>query len=276
MCLFSKDIQSKKYPLFSTKMLLAVAESSVFNPSVGFLSAILAVALALVHLYSGKLRFLDATPRSIWLSIGSGVSVAYIFVHILPELSQAQETVKKTLNGGFAFLEHHVYLVALLGLSVFYGLERLAKVSRQRNQKAGKGDVTEAGVFWLHIASFAVYNALIGYLLLHREEPGFQSLFLFFFAMALHFVVNDNGLREHHKDVYHKKGRWILAAAIIVGWVIGSGSEIHEAAIAVLFAFLAGGVVLNVLKEELPEERDSRFWAFALGAGIYAALLLAL
>ncbi|MGG6265580.1 hypothetical protein ACQ4M3_06190 [Leptolyngbya sp. AN03gr2] len=48
---------------------------------------------------------------------------------------------------------------------------------------------------------------------------------------------------------------------VIVGWVIGSATTIHLAAIAVLFAFLAGGVVLNVLKEELPEGRESRFWA---------------
>jgi hypothetical protein len=34
-------------------------------------------------------------------------------------------------------------------------------------------------------------------------------------------------------------------------------------------------MVLNVLKEELPEDRDSRFAAFAVGAGGYAALLLA-
>lgn len=45
-------------------------------------------------------------------------------------------------------------------------------------------------------------------------------------------------------------------------------------ALAVLIAFLAGGVVLNVLKEELPEERESRFWAFAIGTALYAALLL--
>ena len=43
-----------------------------------------------------------------------------------------------------------------------------------------------------------------------------------------------------------------------------------------LFAFQAGGVVMNVLKEELPEERESRFWAFALGAALYSAVLLAL
>lgn len=41
-------------------------------------------------------------------------------------------------------------------------------------------------------------------------------------------------------------------------------------------AFLSGGVILNVLKEELPEERASRFWAFALGGVAYAVILLAL
>jgi hypothetical protein len=257
-------------------MEIAVAETSLSSPELLILSGLLAVGLALVHLFSGKLRFLDATPRSLWLSISSGVSVAYVFVHILPELSAAQATIKQAVGEGLSFLEHHVYLVTLFGVAVFYGLERTAKVSRQRNQEAGNGDVTEAGIFWLHIASFAVYNALIGYLLLHREEPGVQSLFLFFFAMALHFIVNDKGLRDNHKSYYDRVGRWILAAAIIVGWAIGRGSEIHEAAIAVLFAFLAGGIVLNVLKEELPEDRESRFWGFALGAAIYASLLVAL
>jgi hypothetical protein len=34
------------------------------------------------------------------------------------------------------------------------------------------------------------------------------------------------------------------------------------------------GVLLNVLKEELPAERKSRFWAFGLGAALYAAFLI--
>jgi hypothetical protein len=93
------------------------------NPTILFLSGIFAIALALVHIFAGKLRFLEATPRSIWLSFASGVSVAYVFVHILPELSKAQQTVTKAVGEALAFLEHHVYLLALLGLAVFYGLE---------------------------------------------------------------------------------------------------------------------------------------------------------
>jgi hypothetical protein len=129
-------------------------------------------------------------------------------------------------------------------------------------------------VFWLHTASFAAYNALIGYLLLHREDQGPGPLVLFAFAMGVHFLVNDYGLRRDHKGAYDRVGRWVLAAAILAGWVVGLSFEVSEAALAVLFAFLAGGVIMNVLKEELPEERESRFFAFALGAALYSVVLL--
>ncbi len=92
--------------------------------------------------------------------------------------------------------------------------------------------------------------------------------------MALHFVVNDQGLREHHGRDYDREGRWILAASPLLGWALGLVASVPALAVASLFAFLAGGVVLNVLKEELPEERESRFWAFALGSGLYAGILL--
>lgn len=222
------------------------------------------VSLVAVHLFSGRLRFLDGTPRSLWLYVAGGISVAYVFVHLLPELAEGQETIAEALEGGegLVFLESHVYLVALVGLVVFHGLERLATSSRRRRCEAGKEDSTASGVFWLHISSFAVYNFLIGYLLLHRIDAGLGNLLLFFAAMALHFLVNDYGLREHHKETYRRAGRWLVAAAVVLGWVAGLLAEIPEVAIAVLTAFLAGGVIMNVLKEELPEERQSRFWPF--------------
>ena len=101
-----------------------------------------------------------------------------------------------------------------------------------------------------------------------------QGLIFFSVAMGLHFLVNDFSFRQFHKDTYQKFGRWALSAAVIVGWIIGLSMKISEAMTGVLFAFLAGGVILNVLKEELPEEKQSRFLPFALGAAIYTILLL--
>ncbi|MCM8738480.1 ZIP family metal transporter [Azospirillum sp. A1-3] len=246
------------------------------------LTLLAAALLALVHVVTPSLRFLDGTPRSIWLSIAGGVSVSYVFVHFLPELAAAQETIQKAA-GGIQLAERHVYLIALVGLLTFYGLDRMAKTSRSRASgkpvRAGRGgeageEATSREVFWVHMASFSIYNALIGYLLLHREQMTTAALVFFTVAMALHFIVTDYGLNEDHKAPYQRIGRWVLIAALLAGWAIGATTEVSEAAIGALTAFLGGGVVLNVLKEEVPSERRSRFWAFGLGAAGYAGLLL--
>lgn len=233
--------------------------------------------LVLVHLFAGKLKFLGESPRSKWLSMSGGIAVAYVFLHIFPELDEAQNKIKE--GEIVPFIEHHAYLVALIGLAGFYGLERLAKTSHKQRvtkTKTIEGPTkTGISVFWLHISIFIFYNALIGYLLVHREQD-LRELLFFSVAMALHFVVNDFALYQHHKDTYKHFGRWILATAIFMGWCAGLAIKISEAVIGALFAFLAGGIMLNVLKEELPEERESRFLPFAFGAGFYAFLLLLL
>lgn len=244
-----------------------------------------ALLLAGVHVITPSMRFLSGTPRSIWLSIAGGVSVAYVFVHLLPELAEGQRTISEGTNV-LGAIERHVYLLALVGLATFYGLDRLAKLSRSqrggapvRHGRGGEGQYEERAdlpVFWIHIGSFALYNVLIGYLLLHREVDTLTALVFFALAMALHFLVSDYGLEEDHQEVYRRIGRWILVGAVLLGFAVGLAVEVSEAAVAALIAFLAGGVILTVLKEEVPSERESRFWAFALGMAGYAGLLLAI
>ncbi|MFC4245773.1 hypothetical protein ACFOZ7_01935 [Natribaculum luteum] len=240
------------------------------------LPAVLATCLAGVHAFAGRASRLGEVPRSQWLSVAGGAAVAYVFVHLLPEVGEAARTVVETLAVPVTLLERHVYVVALVGFVTFYGLERYAAVASGRKGAGGRriDAGSERTRFWIHVGSFAVYNALIGYLLVHREAPGALGLVLYATAMGLHMLVNDYGLRGHYGDAYHRVGRWLLAGSVLVGTAVGYLTVVHEAAIALALSFLAGGVVLNVIKEELPAERESRFGAFAAGAGSYAALLL--
>jgi hypothetical protein len=200
------------------------------------------------------------------------VSVAYVFLHLLPELHEGQHAVEG-LGLRAASGQVEIYLVALLGLAAFYGLERLAATARARSRADGGPDSTDAGAFALHIGSFTLYNILIGYLLVHGER---RDEFLYGMAMAMHFVVNDQALRDHHKQRYDRFGRWLLAAAVVAGWTVAWRWKVPEPVVQIMVALLAGGVILNVLKEELPAERQSRFWAFVAGLGVYGVLLLAL
>jgi hypothetical protein len=179
---------------------------------------IAALALAAVHLFAPRLRFLTLVPRTSWLSAAGGISVAYVFVHLLPELAEGQAAIEGEQAGPappLEFLEHHVYLVALIGLGVFYGVEKHSLSSRRRNSQQSAEDRTSDDAFWLSIASFAVYNASIGYLLLRSELEELTQLTLYTVAIGVHFVINDVALREHHCDVYRRVGRWLISGAVL-------------------------------------------------------------
>ncbi|MEM6598629.1 MAG: hypothetical protein AAF635_10720 [Cyanobacteria bacterium P01_C01_bin.69] len=245
------------------------------------LGLLLAVGLATIHISIGQwlglsrggAQWLAKVPQNLWTSFAGGISISYIFLRVFPELSQAQQEVEES---GFAlidYFENHVYLLSLIGLAVFYGLEQLAVRSRQYNKKMTGENTTESGIFWLHITSFAIYNAILGYLFRESAIHGITECIILFFALGLHFLVNDLGLRQHHRQAYDRSGRWLLAGAIMAGWAIGQATHFNEAAIAAIWALVAGGVIFNVLKEERPDNPDSHFGLFAVGAAVYTVIL---
>lgn len=238
------------------------------------LTFFLALVLFFIHSYSSN-YFVRLTKRKyFWLSFSGGISVSYVFIHIFPELSNAQSYISKIDNPIVDFFDYHIYLISLIGFILFYGLDSAARISKANNVKKNNKDYAEGNVFLVHLISFAIYNFQIGYFLLHRETPGLQSLIFFFIAMATHIMVNDNSLRNHFKHNYLSNGRWILSAAVLSGWICGIFFDVSKLVLDIMFAFIAGGMILNIIKEELPDERQSKFFGFATGCAVYSLLLL--
>lgn len=226
------------------------------------------IALAVIHFLSNRIIVLKNIPRSIWLSIAGGASIAYIFLHLLPELSTYQMKFNEVIVENW-WTGKYVYGLALGGLIVFYGLERLVK-----KKKASNDHNTHEKIFWLHMSTYFIYNFIVGYLLIGESSRNMRDTGLFFVAMALHFIVNDFSLLQDHQESYVSRGRWITSSSVILGGLVASLTAIHEHLLIILFGLVSGSVILNVLKEELPEERKSRYWAFITGAAIYGLLLI--
>jgi hypothetical protein len=239
-------------------------------------TAALAVVVVLigVHLFAGRLRWMDVIPRSRFLSFSGGMAVAYVFLRILPDLGLREARVGGSIQEVLRVPRNPVYVVSLLGLVVFYGLYRLAEHSRTERRRQGGEDCPGPGAFWIGMLSYGVVNFAVGYLLVERSAQGPQRLLLFGLAMALWLVVNDHGLRIDYRDRYRATGRWVLSLAVLAGWAVAAYAPVSDVMLSVAVAFVGGGIVMNVLMEELPRERESRFWAFALGAVLYSGLLL--
>ncbi len=245
------------------------------NTAMLILTGLAALAFVAVHLLIGRLTFLEGRPRHVLLSFAGGVAVAYIYLHVLPELAAHQRVFARELHMGDSAAEAWVYLISLLGLVFFFGLETAARRSRGRRLATTGESRLEREVKGVHLASFFFFNFLLGYLLLHREQAGLWSLAIYVVAMLLHLSTSDFGQRQEHPEDYDAETRWVLAAGVAVGWVVGAlDRQVPPIFIGAMFAFLAGGVVLNTLKDELPEDKASRFLPFAVGAAAYSLLLL--
>ena len=242
-------------------------------PVIGFT---LAIALALVHGFISRIEVESFIPKHRWLSFAGGVSMGYVFLDIFPELSHAQGALAQANFWLLNYLENHVYVLALLGLTTFYGLDRWVLTSRRSNLAAADVNRADISVFWIHIGAYALLNLIFGYLLIDLGDHGLWRCLLFFIAVALHFFIVDQGLREHHRNLYDRQGRWLLTAAIVVGAAAGMAIRVNEAAVSTVWAFLAGSIILNILKQELPEAQRTCFWSFLAGATLYTGLILSI
>lgn len=238
------------------------------------LAAVLAMALA--HAAARAAEFLHGRPRSRVLSLSAGISVAFVFVHLLPELHRSQRLISESADPqAFTVGERHVFLVALIGLTIFYGLELLVQRGHHPASLRADGTSASTGMFWIHMVVFALYNALAGFVVVDRARNMPHDFVPFAFALVLHLLVIDVALRERHRGLYDRIGRWLLAAMPLLGWAVAQSTSVSPESMSVLLSLLAGAMILNVLKEELPPDRESRFWAFALGVVGYTAVAIA-
>ncbi|GER23972.1 hypothetical protein NCCP1664_24670 [Zafaria cholistanensis] len=252
--------------------------------SVG-IAAVPALVLTGLHLAAPRIRSLPLVPEHYLGSFAGGLAVAYVFLHLLPEIAAGNEAIGEALTDILEptpLLELAIFFVALAGFTVFYGLERLAAAHGERDRPAGgrpNGDAPvdasgPAGVYWLHLGSFMVYNGLITYTMALRVRTGLLFALLFTVAMGLHFVLTDRSLQEHYPRRFGRHGRVLLAASLIVGWALSVAfAPTSTLLVALLTALLGGSVLLNVFKEEVPTNRTSSFGWFAVGLVLYSLLL---
>lgn len=229
------------------------------------LQAFIAVTiLAVIHIYGSKSKSLGSLWHTWFLSAAGGVSVAYVFVELLPRLDASKEVVNKFWHSVNIY-DKHVYIVAFLGFVFYYGVEGISRNAKNRQR--------EKTAFLISLFSYSLFNFLIGYEVADINDPLVRPLILFTFAVGLHYFINDHALTKLHRDAYESLGRWVLAIALYFGWLAGLLTEIPEHYIAYGVAFIAGGMILNTLRYELPAQPKHGYLAFALGGIFYCWIL---
>lgn len=206
-----------------------------------------------------------------FVSFAGGVSVGYVFLDMLPNLVEYNKPIGEFLISNqwlTPFTELLIYIIALAGFLVYYGLDLFA----ERYQMVRHDDRL---MYRLHLAMFGIYNVLITYTMSLRALTGLTYTLLFTFAMALHFILTDRKFCRFYPLQFNHLGRVVLVSALFFGWLLSVVFDpVRVLFVAFLTAFLAGSILLNVFREELPESSLASFRWFVLGALLIASILL--
>jgi len=234
----------------------------------------IAVVFAAIFVFGEKLHIIYRAHKRRALSAAGGAAVAYVFIHLLPEMARAGKTfVEITADRSLPFHEYRVYVAALAGFVLFYGLEHMVHWSRLSGRREQAGYGIGDPIFFLHIGGFALYAGLISYLMVRGIDEKSIPILIYGVAMGLHFLSIDHSLYDEHGSMYDKFGKWILAGAALTGWACGTLTEFPKTVVITMLGLVAGGVVMNSMIVELPGEKDGRFLPFCVGAAAYSILL---
>jgi len=184
-------------------------------------SLVSALIFAAIFLFGGALRLPERGHHRSLLSFGAGISVAYVFVNLFPELETARVVfARSTTHVNLPFRDLSVNLAAMVGFLIFYALENMVAWSKTPSgKKIGRRPGSTAGpIFWLHISGFAVSVWLVSYLRIRNIDEGTVPLALYTVAMGFHFLAGDYALSREHGKLYDRVGRKVLAAASLLGW----------------------------------------------------------
>jgi len=217
------------------------------------------VVLALIHLASERLQPRHGTMRWRIISFAAGISIAYLFLHLLPETYEAADHIR-----GWVF----VFLLA--GFTVFHLIEKYIYQHTERERLVR--DLKE-----IHSVSFFVYHFIVGVALTGKFEEGILEGLLFLVPVAFHAGLSTASLSGIHGDMRERTSvRVLLSLSTFLGVIFAVFIRIPPALELSLVSFVAGVLLYIIVREFLPQREKGEPAYFVLGLLVFAIVNLAI
>lgn len=231
-----------------------------------------ALLWAAIFLWGSRARRLYSLggDRHAVTSFGAGMAVAYVFMHMMPELHEVRRTFAASAPMPIPYEGKATYFLALLGFLTFYRLRYLHEGLRKTTENREAGPA-----FQLQIGGFSAYIWLLGYMLVNNLHETETSIALYAVAIGFHLLAVDRAFSDEHGAAYERTGRLVLASMSGIGWGAGLLFAFPQHVLALLVAFLSGAIIMNSTVMELRSATDGRFWPMIAGGGLYGLILLA-
>ena len=213
-----------------------------------------AFVLVLVHLGVGVYHPLMSRISDKINPLCSGMVLSYVFVYLMPEIGEGEDKL-----GLFAFI------IVLGGYVLYYFL----------HTHFGKAPGRETISYNMKLLGVWCYSFIIVIGMPETFSQSSMHLALMTLAIALHLVHMDYELSIEYQEQFNRMGRYVLATAPVLGlfvrWFMLPDSEMLA---HLLTSILAGSIIYNAMKRELPTQNRSSLAWFLGGVIIYTGLLV--
>ncbi|HSC14986.1 MAG TPA: hypothetical protein VLI71_07705 [Gammaproteobacteria bacterium] len=215
------------------------------------------LALCAVHITVKHWRFLDGPRGHLWLSVAAGTALAYVFTYLLPKLAVIQQEIVEFQGPFSGFLRQQAYLLALIGLLTLFAVDKAAaRMPRETGVTLTRG-------LLLQIVIYGSYSVQLGYLLASFRQPDLATYVLAAAILGLHLMGIDHHIAHRQPLAFSALLRWVFVACCIAGWAIGAFTERLEYAVMLSNTFVAGGIIVIAIREELRDQHSTLLPFFA-------------
>ena len=206
-------------------------------------------------------------------SFSSGLAVAYVMLILIPEY--------QVFNDQVTFGWINAYKLSLFGLIAFKGIQHFCLAIAKKNaQSLGEWGFVKSRReekllgFRVSTSVFAFYASLIlltlPYQLGHLHGPADKFLYLLTFVMHLGFNVL--GLYEEDEKNFRRLVPPVVLTALTASLVLTLFNVLPTALLLGCLSVLAGIILYNVFKNELPSAENSSFAWFAIGIFVFVSV----
>ncbi|UCE42895.1 MAG: hypothetical protein JSV17_08075 [Candidatus Aminicenantes bacterium] len=212
----------------------------------------LGIILGIIHFYSEKLKLPDGANRYRVISFAAGISIAYLFLNLLPHTYAAADHLK---NFVFVFL--------LLGFVLFHLAEKF--IYKHADQKKLARELKE-----VHSISFFFYYFMIGIVLYDKVLTSQLEGILFFIPIGLHASLSTASLSQIHGDIREGFGtKILLSLSTILGVIFALLVSVPNILDNILVSMIAGILLYIIVKEFLPEKEKGQPMFFLSGILVF-------
>ncbi len=207
--------------------------------------------IGIAHYFNELFSLKSEKYRNKIISFSAGISITYIFLHLLPEFIAAQTS-------------RFVFLSILFGFVIFHIVEKYIYQHSPEDKLLKELAIEDS------ITSF-IYHFVIGIVLVGFVNQGINQGILFFIPVLLFTTVNTLPVDMTKSRII----KVILAVSTLLGILFAKFiyPNIDPTLYYILLGLVIGTLLFTVTRHSIPKNKEGKPLYFILGMIIYTILI---